>query len=167
MRCPIATPSGMKHRWLWLTKRPRRMADFHAWLRHNMTVQWPRNLWVGTSVTTQATVSRVKDLLRVGNDHTVRFVSLEPQWESVSSGNLLPQIDWLIQGGESGTVRHPFDIAWADHVRTECRAAGASYFLKQLGSHVLLDGRRVRLDSSEGNRASEWPKRLRVRQMPR
>lgn len=63
----VLNEHGMKHRWLWLTKRPSRMADFHAWLRHTMKVQWPRNLWVGTSVTTQPTVSHVKDLLRVGN----------------------------------------------------------------------------------------------------
>ncbi|WP_339750321.1 DUF5131 family protein, partial [uncultured Rubinisphaera sp.] len=103
------------------------------WLRNDARVQWPTNLWVGTSVTSQASVKRIRDLLKVGNEHTTRFVSLEPQWESVQMGDLLQQIDWLIQGGEAGTVKHPFDVVWAEQVRKECQAADVAYFLKQLG----------------------------------
>ena len=142
------------------------MAEFSRWLRHEAKVQWPRNLWVGTSVTTQSTLHRVRELLDVGNEYTTRFISLEPQWEPVRFGELLPRIDWLIQGGESGTVKHPFEIAWVDQMRDECQRAGVPYFLKQLGMHVLENERRIRLCSRKGTDRSEWPERLRVRQVP-
>jgi protein gp37 len=162
----VLNEDGMKHRWLWLTKRPKRMAEFSRWLRRDTKVQWPRNLWVGTSVTSQANVNRIRELLMVGNEYTTRFVSLEPQWEAIQMGELLQQIDWLIQGGESGTVKHPFDVAWAEQVRKECEKAGVAYFLKQLGAHVVDQGSRLRLRSKKGVDGMEWPTRLRTRQIP-
>jgi protein gp37 len=162
----VLNEHGVNHRWLWLTKRPDRMAKFSQWLRSKAKVQWPSNLWVGTSVTTQATVSRVHDLLRVGNEYTTRFVSVEPQWDVIELGTTLKQIDWVIQGGESGSIKHPFDTVWADRLRDQCQKVGVPYFLKQLGTHVIEDGRRFRLKSRKGVNWDEWPKRLRVRQMP-
>jgi protein gp37 len=162
----VLNEQGMRHHWLWLTKRAGRMAEFSYWLRHVAKVQWPRNLWVGTSVTTQQTVPRVQPLLHVGNVNTTRFVSVEPQWEPVALGDLLQHLDWVIQGGESGSAQHPFDVAWADSLRNECNVAGVPYFLKQLGAHVVNRGQRLRLESRKGDDWSEWPRRLRVRQVP-
>jgi protein gp37 len=162
----VLNEHGVNHRWLWLTKRPDRMAKFSQWLRSKAKVQWPSNLWVGTSVTTQATVSRVHDLLRVGNEYTTRFVSVEPQWDVIELGTTLKQIDWVIQGGESGSVKRPFDTAWADRLRDQCHGADVAYFLKQLGMHVIENGQRTPLKSRKGVNWDEWPERLRVRQMP-
>ncbi len=99
------------------------MVKFSQWLEDEAHISWPSNLWVGTSVTTQKTTSRVRDLLKVGDDKTTRFVSVEPQWESISLSDTLEELDWVIQGGESGTIKHPFDIAWADLLRDECQTA--------------------------------------------
>jgi protein gp37 len=70
---------GRRHCWLWLTKRPQRMAEFSKYIQQT----WPVNLWVGTSITTQKSTARIKRLLKVGDGNSVRFLSVEPQWESV------------------------------------------------------------------------------------
>jgi hypothetical protein len=63
-------------------------------------------------------------------------------------------------------VKHAFDLAWADSLRVACHRARTPYFLKQLGTHVVFDGERVKLKDKTGGTRSEWPERLRVRQMP-
>ncbi|HEX3655204.1 MAG TPA: DUF5131 family protein [Pirellulales bacterium] len=53
----VMSDVGQRHRWLWLSKRPDRMAEFSAWLTKRGK-SWPSNLWAGTSVTSQATDGR-------------------------------------------------------------------------------------------------------------
>jgi protein gp37 len=62
----VTSKAGSRHQWLWLTKRPKRMAKFSAWLQAR-SISWPRNLWAGTSVTTQQRTTRVAQLLAVGD----------------------------------------------------------------------------------------------------
>src|SRR5262245_44118014 len=57
----VTSPDGQRHHWLWLTKRPDRMAEFSGILLAKQ-VPWPKNLWAGTSITTQATIGRIKHL---------------------------------------------------------------------------------------------------------
>lgn len=162
---PVASDEGRRHRWLWLTKRPERMAKFSADLKAR-SIEWPENLWAGTSITSQTTTSRIDSLLRVGGEKTIRFLSVEPQRENIDLRAWLPQLDWVIQGGESGAGCRPFHVEWASHLIDQCKEAGVAYFLKQLGSIVHREGRLLRfLDGHAGN-WSEWPKNLRVRQMP-
>ena len=61
----------------------------------------------------------------------------------IELGTTLKQIDWVIQGGESGSVKRPFDTAWADQLRDQCQKVGVPYFLKQLGMHVIENGQRT------------------------
>lgn len=161
----VSSQAGQCHQWQWLTKRPQRMAEFSRWLSEQQ-LDWPPNLWVGTSVTTQATVSRVEALLQVGDRHTLRFVSVEPQWESIDLADYLPGLDWVIQGGLSGNHTHPFALEWADDLRQQCRNHRVAYFLKQLGSAVHEKGKKVRFGPGKQAAWDDWPKRLRVRQMP-
>jgi protein gp37 len=161
----VTTPRGRRHRWLWLTKQPAQAARFSKWLR-GLHIPWPSNLWIGTSVTTQSKVDRVRHLLDVGDEHTVRFVSVEPQWEPIDLSAWLPRIDWCIQGGESGKIAKPFDVAWADDLRTQCRTAKTAFFLKQLGANVVDKGKRIELEDGHGGEWNEWAARLRVREVP-
>jgi protein gp37 len=154
---------GRRHRWLWLSKRPERMAEFSRWLK-KQGVSWPANLWAGTSVTNQATTKRVKHLLAVG---ARRFVSVEPQTEDIEVGDWMEGLNWLIHGGESGHRARPFEIGWAKQFARECRRRHIPYFLKQLGSHVCRDGKRVTYEDNHAGDWSEWPVELRVRQVPR
>lgn len=68
-----ATP----HIWMLLTKRPKRMAQFVAEWEQTHEDRFPQNIWGGTSVTSQATTSRIGELLAVPS-LAVRFLSLEP-----------------------------------------------------------------------------------------
>lgn len=146
-----------------LTKRPERMYDtlcngaFVDQVEYDMGAfthadfEWPFPwLWLGVSVEDQATVdSRIPLLLET--PATVRFISLEPQLEDVDLDAYLYEtqydavarahgypaidhhLDWVIQGGESGPDRRPFDKDWARHTRDQCVAADVPYFFKQAG----------------------------------
>ena len=161
----VASDEGRRHQWQWLTKQPQRMAKFARWLA-DRSIAWPDNLWAGTSVTTQVTTSRIDALLAVGDERTIRFVSVEPQFEAINLRRWLPRLDWVIQGGNSGSQRRPFALEWADDLREQCREHQVAYFLKQLGSCVTVGGERLRGHRGQGGDWETWPARLRVRQMP-
>lgn len=61
----------------------------------------------------------------------------EPESESLWTEHICPpgfgdhRINWVIVGGESGLHARPFDIAWAESVREQCRTAGVRFFFKQ------------------------------------
>jgi protein gp37 len=88
-------------------------------------------------------------------------------------------IDWIVVGGESGPGARPFDLAWARSTIAQCRAAGVPVFVKQLGARPYPSPNRVgderlinpvrdrlRLVDRKGGDMSEWPKDLRVREVP-
>ena len=161
----VASKAGKRHHWLWLTKRPERMAELSQWLKER-GMTWPRNLWVGTSITSQATTGRIKSLLRVGDDKTIRFLSVEPQVEAIDLAPWLSHLEWVIQGGESGRKARTFDIAWAMDLSQQCQTAGVRYFLKQLGSSVTMNSATINFEDNHAGDWNEWPGNIRVRQMP-
>ena len=161
----VISPAGSRHIWLWLTKRPERMAEFSTWLA-GWNVAWPINLWGGTTVTTDKTIGRLDELFKVGDQRTVRLVSVEPQLESIDLRRHLPELDWVIQGGESGSDARPFDVAWARQMRDHCREAGVNYFLKQLGSNPIAEGEPLPLKDGHGSNWDEWSEDLRIREVP-
>lgn len=160
---------GARHRWLWLTKQTARMVEFSDWLERR-GASWPENLWVGTSVTSQAVAKgRIEPLLKVGAPGIVRFISLEPQFENVDLTPWLDRIDLVIQGGESGSRAEaaPFDLVWARSMRGQCRKSGTAYFLKQIGSRPVDGGKPVEgVSDLHGGEPDEWPEGLRVREWP-
>jgi protein gp37 len=161
----VMSLEGQRHAWLWLTKRPGRMAQFSRWLTE-LGCSWPENLWAGTSITSKATLGRIDALLRVGNASTRRFLSVEPQVEALSLMPRLPKLDWVIQGGESGESPRVFDLDWARSLLVECERSGVPYFLKQLGACPVEGGRRLKLRDRHGGDWREWPEELRRRQVP-
>ena len=161
----VTSELGQRHQWLWLTKRPARMAKFSNWLaRKNQ--KWPSNLWVGTSVTGQKMTSRIAPLIETGNADTIRFLSVEPQHERIDLQAWLPKLQWVIQGGESGRGASAFDVSWATSLIKQCRQQRIPYFLKQLGTNVVQDGERLRFNDSHAGDWSEWQSQLQVREMP-
>jgi len=156
---------GRRHHWLWLTKLPNRMAKFSDWLSKK-GIGWPHNLWPATSITTQQTTFRIKHLLNVGDDRTIRFLSVEPQWEQVDLSDWLPKLSWVIQGGESGPEAKPFHIEWVSDLIQQCRKNQVPYFLKQLGALVHRRDTRISFDDGHAGDWTEWPQKYRVRQFP-
>jgi len=162
----VVSTQGQRHCWLWLTKRPKRMAEFSGWLLAQ-GIPWPANLWAGTTVTTTATFSRIDALRGVGDEKTVRFLSVEPQLESIDLRPRLMGVNWIIQAGESGKQPRKFDVAWALTMYRHCQETGTPYFLKQLGANVCRGEERIRLRNGHGSDWSEWPEDVpKVRQMP-
>lgn len=59
------------------------------------------------------------------------------------------KISWVIVGGESGPGSRAFDIAWARSIVAQCREAGVSAFVKQLGARPI-DGDLVEVLNAGG-----------------
>lgn len=158
----VLSPEGRRHIWLWLTKRPRRMAEFARWLRDEHGIDWPDNLVAMTSVIDRRSLGAVDQLLEV--PAKLRGLSIEPLIERVTIDR--PGIDWAIVGGESGTYARPFDLAWARSIRDDCREKDIPVFVKQMGAAPMENGKRLELEDAHGGDWDEWPEDLRIREMP-
>lgn len=111
---------------LFLTKRPENIVYLipYQWINNT-----PKNVWFGTSVSNQETVKYSERLRLVSSSNL--FLSIEPQIELVNEINL-NGIDWVIQGGESGHNKRPFNIDWAYKMRDMCKEQNTPYFFKQI-----------------------------------
>jgi protein gp37 len=156
-----ASENGQRHFWLWLTKRPKRMAEFCRWLQKR-GIAWPKNLIPMTSVIDRKMARQVKYLTEIPVNP--RGLSVEPLLEPVQLD--LNGIGWVIVGGESGALSRPFDLAWARDIREQCRRAGVPFFVKQLGSNPVENGTPLTLTDRHGGDWSEFPEDLRVREVP-
>ena len=139
-------------------------------------VQWPLpNVHLGVSAGTQASADeRIADLLET--PAVVRWMSLEPLLEPIDlyaflqtedrdaalkalGGHVLPGLDWVVVGGESGPGARPCNIEWIEDIVRQCKAANRPAFVKQIGTAAGLRDRK-------GSDMQEWPEALRVREMP-
>lgn len=141
------------HTYQVLTKRSKRLAELAS------VLPWPPNVWMGVSVESDRYAFRA-DHLRSVPAH-VRFLSVEPLVGPVP-GLDFTDIDWVIVGGESGHGARPLDVDWVIDVHERSTAAGAAFFLKQLGT-VWAREHGLR---GKGHDMDEWPEDLRVRTMP-
>jgi len=103
-----------------LTKRPGRAA--------HMTLQWPENVWIGTSVEDERVTERL-DLLRDVKAET-RFVSFEPLIGPIEAPDLTG-FAWAIVGGESGPDRREMAHEWVWPIKEACREQDIAFFFKQ------------------------------------
>lgn len=156
-----AFPPGNRHIWIWLTKRPKRMAEFSAWMKAN-GVRWPTNLWAMTSVTGQKSAEcRIPWILRVGEASTVRGVSAEPLLGPVklAAADPLQSLDWIIIGGESGRLADSRTERWIIQLWAMSKGSRLPCFVKQMGHNPNWKDKK-------GGDWNEWPERLRLREFP-
>jgi len=137
------------HIGLWLTKQPKRMAEFSDWLlKAEGGANWLGNLWAGTTVTSPDKLYRIVDLGEVGDFFTTRFVSFEPllgkgDWTPLhnllaeAAESLQSLLDWAIIGGESGHGAGATDLASMAELISILTNAGVKVFVKQLGSRPV------------------------------
>lgn len=155
--------------WLLLTKRPEN-------IERGLPIRWnthgvPRNVMFGMSAGDQKTFDK-----RIGYFYQLpvrKFLSLEPLFGPIHIGtSIMPSIDWVIVGGESGAKARPFHIKWAYDLLIEANDLGKPFFLKQLGSrphglyHPIQLSRGVQ---NHGENWDEWPDSLydlKVREFP-
>jgi len=144
---------------------------------------WRRNLWLGVSVACRADLRQLDELRACRDLCAKTFVSAEPLIEDLGEVDLTG-VDWVIVGGESGPNARPCDIAWIRSIVRQCRDAGVPCFVKQLGANpteyivtavgqdeygnVDDNGRQeaLRLRDRKGGDPDEWPKDIRVREVP-
>lgn len=158
----VSSEKGLRHLWLWLTKRPAIMAAFAERIGG-----MPVNMCAMTTVTGPKTLGRVDQLRKV--KAPCRGLSIEPLWNRIPPEDLdLTGIDWVIVGGESGArdVVEAFHVEWASELREHCRKAGLAFFVKQLGSLPFMNGKPLVLADRHGGDWDEWPRELRVREFP-
>lgn len=127
-----------RHTFQVLTKRADRLAELAPRL------PWPRNVWMGVSIESDAYTWRADRLRSTGA--AVKFLSLEPLLEPLPSLDLT-DIDWAIVGGESGPGARPMRPEWVRDLRGQAARKNVAFFFKQWGGvrkkarGRLLDGR--------------------------
>lgn len=127
-----ATP---QHTYQVLTKRPERV------LALDPELDWPGNVWMGTSVESADYLDRI-DLLRETRAKT-KFLSLEPLLGPLDDLDLRG-IHWVIAGGESGPGARPMEKEWVRSIRDQCGEAGVAFHFKQWGGiNKKRTGRRL------------------------
>ena len=117
-----------------LTKRAEEMSDRIA----RLDLPLPHNIWLGVSVENQLFADRRIPLLVELPCEGVRFLSCEPllgpldlsAWLAIPGW--IPEIDWIITGGESGSGRRPANKDWFCSIRDQC-LAGRRALLPQAG----------------------------------
>jgi protein gp37 len=95
---------------------------------------WPlSNVWLGVSVEDQRWADiRIPALASV--PAAVRFLSCEPLLGPVDIARYLPNLHWVIAGGESGPGARPMHPDWPRALRDQCATQGIPYFFKQWGA---------------------------------
>jgi len=138
------------HRFIVLTKRPERMADFvrYAWVGRAQDRR-SRHIWLGVSVENQVRADERIHVL-MATPAAVRFVSVEPMLGPV---NLYWRSDWLIAGCESGPNRRPAETEWFRWLRDSCAGAGVPFFLKQME----IGGKLVKMPELDGVVWDQYP----------
>ena len=133
---------------LFLTKRPELAVELLPYAWH---IEWPSNVWMGTTVENQEQVKRMIPLL--DTPAPVHFISVEylgfPAWAN-------PKRDtWVICGGESGAGCRPMELWWAQDLYDQCLKANVPFFMKQLGGQT-----------NKRHELTDFPEQLRVREFP-
>lgn len=170
--------------WLILTKRPENVRKFwpavdvhsqeQADDRNERGELYRRNVWIGTSISDQETADKwTPRLLGLDDLAPVRFLSAEPLVGPIdfamrtdgTGGSALnfAGVNLVIVGGESGPGARPCSVEWVRDIVRQCAEANVACFVKQLGSNVEPF---ICLADPKGGNPDEWPKDLRVRQMP-
>lgn len=141
-----------KHTFLVLTKRPERM--------RLLVLDALPNIWLGVSVEDQAGADERIPLL-LETPAAKHFVSAEPllgplqlhdAWLRTNYADLSSDptvhaesaVTWLIVGAESGPRHRRMELAWAESLYDQCKAAGVKWYGKQAAANrsgVPLPGR--------------------------
>ena len=126
------------HTFQLLTKRSDRLLEL------NGEIDWPSNVWMGTSVENENYTSRIEHLKQTGAK--IKFLSIEPLLGPLESLSL-DNIDWVIVGGESGPSSRTLEKEWVRGIRDQSLEAKVPFFFKQWGgtnkkrNGRMLDGK--------------------------
>ena len=117
------------HDYAILTKRPGRMKV----LVEDLKLELPRNIHIGVSVENQEYADKRMPILMDIPTHS-RWVSAEPLLEPVDFSPWMPNLNWIVVGGEGGTGFRPYDNNWARPVLDLAIEHGTLFYHKG-GNH--------------------------------
>ena len=129
-------PNSPNLMFLLLTKRP---SNINKYIPESWKENPPKNVMFGTSPVDQETANKL--IVQLSKVNGQRFLSVEPQLEKidlmtkVGDGTdkiLLDLVDWVINGGESGSRKRPFNTDWGRLLRDDCKKKGVPFFFKQI-----------------------------------
>jgi hypothetical protein len=173
--------------WLLLTKRP------ENW---RLVPEDVRPLvWFGTSASDQETLDSACSRLVATTGFRLTFLSLEPIVGPVDLSKWLPSADgfyetpdgpvhrrdwpacpfpgWIILGGESGPRARPCAEEWIQSAVKQASDGGVNVFVKQMGSAwadasgaLTFNDKGAAVPDRKGGDAKNWPKDIRVRDVP-
>ena len=134
-----ACDAAPRHRYMFLTKNPKRYAELSA-----KGIQPPANSWIGTSVTTDAEAKeQTFALSECWNVNANWFVSVEPLLEPMSSEALedLGAMQWVIIGAETGNSKNKVipERKWVDEIVDACAKVGTPLFMKDSLRELMGD----------------------------
>lgn len=157
-----------QHTFQILTKRPERIIEC---LPNDWGDGWD-NVWLGTSVGSQATSNRIWTLADQRIRTKTRFLSIEPLYGRLSPSLLAPALqlyDWIIIGGESGNETgkykyRPCELEWFDTIISFCQVCKIPVFVKQMGTYLA---KQMKMSDRHGGNIEEFPAQLQIRQFPK
>jgi len=178
--CDPQRNGGVDHRFLILTKRPKRMKSFFEMSDNDWRIALNPSIWLGVTAENQKRADeRIPILLQI--PAAVRFVSVEPMLGPVDLRNYLFHEDcdhydcdencmvginppyagliWTICGGESGPGARPMHPDWARLLRDQCVAAGVPFFFKQWGQWEPVSPVHGGTEEEENRWADEYGRR--------
>lgn len=119
-----ACEAAPQHRYLFLTKNPKRYVDLYA----KNILPIGKGYWYGTTVTSPEQPFFYSHSLD-DNPHT--FVSIEPIMGSF--GKIKNPLDWVIVGAETGNRKGKVvpQKEWIDEITAECRRWRVPIFMKE------------------------------------
>ena len=129
--------SADHHQYFILTKRPKRMGD--RWDGEYHYSRRPmEHIWHGTSIENQTAANeRLRELVKTRSAH--RFISAEPLLGEIDISPWLPEISWVIAGGETGPGARACDLSWVWSLQRQCQEAVVPFFFKAWGEWVPLE----------------------------
>ena len=123
----MVVPNFPNLMFLLLTKRP-------SLINKYTPTSWkafpPRNVMFGATVVDEESMKTVYRHLPAIRG--AKFLSMEPMLGPVPVEAILPHVDWVIVGGESGPKKRPFNPAWARRIKRACDEYETSFFMKQI-----------------------------------
>lgn len=126
-----ACDAAPQHRYLFLTKNPKRYRELHELLPICPRLPHTAELWFGTSYTGRSIYIHPRIFGFVD-----QFVSVEPLLEEPPNEAcyaLAQENDWVIIGAETGNRKHKIapQKSWIEKITTQCDEHGTPVFMKE------------------------------------
>jgi protein gp37 len=124
--------------WQLLTKRPHRYKEYLP-----ISGFQNGNVWLGTTCENQHFYDIRWPILRESAErfNCISWISYEPALGPITMhtgvvNGMFKVPDWVIFGGESGSVRRPMEQSWAENIKEECNSFGVKFFMKQMSAQT-------------------------------